>query len=252
MGDENGDDSSVMRIGKRCYVGNLAWKTSWQDLKDKFRDVGNVVYANVMRDDGGRSKGWGIVEFETPEEAVTAVNTFNGTDLAGRKIMVREDREDRDVKQYNRDNGIDVPGSDNGGGGGGDGGGGRGGRSRGRGRRGRGGRGRGGDRPPRNQDGEDQNGDEANGEKVEGDGSSGMQVVVQGIPWKYTWKELRPMFEECGPIDRTEVVYGRDGRSRGYGTVRFETVEAANTAIEKFHGSECEGRTLTVKLDQYA
>ena len=99
MGDENGEDSSVMRIGKRCYVGNLAWKTSWQDLKDKFRDVGNVVYANVMRDDGGepqvlrlvqgwilsavvcknqlvsllatvtgRSKGWGIVEFETPEE----------------------------------------------------------------------------------------------------------------------------------------------------------------------------------------
>lgn len=54
MGDENGEDSSVMRIGKRCYVGNLAWKTSWQDLKDKFRDVGNVVYANVMRDDGGK------------------------------------------------------------------------------------------------------------------------------------------------------------------------------------------------------
>lgn len=53
MAEENGEDSSVMRIGKRCYVGNLAWKTSWQDLKDKFRDVGNVVYANVMRDDGG-------------------------------------------------------------------------------------------------------------------------------------------------------------------------------------------------------
>ena len=41
-----------------------------------------------------------------------------------------------------------------------------------------------------------------------------LQVVVQGIPWKYTWKELRPMFEECGSIDRAEVVYGRDGRSR--------------------------------------
>ena len=121
-----------------------------------------------------------------------------------------------------------------------------------------------------------------------------VQVVVQGIPWKFTWKELRPMFEECGTIDRAEVVYGRDGRSRvrnlvacmklscfpyclpveahscipsmlgrqltmklatdvqGYGTVRFESAEAANTAIEKFHGTDCEGRTLTVKLDQYA
>ena len=56
MAEENGEDSSVMRIGKRCYVGNLAWKTSWQDLKDKFRDVGNVVYANVMRDDGGECR----------------------------------------------------------------------------------------------------------------------------------------------------------------------------------------------------
>ena len=34
--------------GKRCYVGNLAWKTSWQDLKDLFRSVGTVVYSNVM------------------------------------------------------------------------------------------------------------------------------------------------------------------------------------------------------------
>lgn len=42
-------------------------------------------------------------------QAVQAVNTLNGTELGGRKILVREDREDRDVKQYNRDNGLDAP-----------------------------------------------------------------------------------------------------------------------------------------------
>lgn len=47
----------------------------------------------------GRSKGWGIVEFETPEEALSAINSLNGVDLGGRNILVREDREDRDVKQ---------------------------------------------------------------------------------------------------------------------------------------------------------
>lgn len=47
----------------------------------------------------GRSKGWGIVEFETPEEALAAINTLNGVELGGRTILVREDREDRDVKQ---------------------------------------------------------------------------------------------------------------------------------------------------------
>lgn len=40
-------------------------------------------------------------------QAVQAVTNFNGTELAGRKILVREDREDRDVKQYNRENGIE-------------------------------------------------------------------------------------------------------------------------------------------------
>ena len=40
-------------VGKRCFVSNLAWKTSWQDLKDKFREVGNVVYANVHQTEDG-------------------------------------------------------------------------------------------------------------------------------------------------------------------------------------------------------
>ena len=39
--------------GKRIYVANLSYKTSWQTLKDCMRDVGTVVYANVMRDDSG-------------------------------------------------------------------------------------------------------------------------------------------------------------------------------------------------------
>lgn len=34
-------------------MSNLNWKTSWQDLKDKFRESGEVVYANVVRDDDG-------------------------------------------------------------------------------------------------------------------------------------------------------------------------------------------------------
>lgn len=54
MGDTAAEEQGqVVRIGKRVFVGNLAWKTSWQDLKDKFRECGNVVYTNVMRDEEG-------------------------------------------------------------------------------------------------------------------------------------------------------------------------------------------------------
>ena len=40
----------------RVYVGNLAWQTSWQDLKDHMRSAGTVVRADVFLDDNGRSK----------------------------------------------------------------------------------------------------------------------------------------------------------------------------------------------------
>jgi RNA recognition motif-containing protein len=39
---------------------------------------------------------------------------------------------------------------------------------------------------------------------------------------------------------------------QGWGTVRFTTKEAANAAIEQFHGSSLESRTLTVFLDKKA
>jgi hypothetical protein len=47
------DETDVMRVGRRCFISNLAWRTSWQDLKDAFRDCGTVVYANVIRDESG-------------------------------------------------------------------------------------------------------------------------------------------------------------------------------------------------------
>ena len=65
-------------------------------------------------------------------------------------------------------------------------------------------------------------------------------------------QELRPLFDEYGEVERADVVIGRDGRSRGYGTVRFTTVESATAAIEGKHATELEGRTLTVKLDRFA
>ena len=76
--------------------------------------------------------------------------------------------------------------------------------------------------------------------------------MVQGIPWKYTDDDLKPLFEGVGEITQSEVQLGKDGRSRGYGTVRFENAEAAQAAISKVHGTDLEGRTLTVRLDRFA
>jgi len=85
--------------GNRVFVGNLSYRTAWQDLKDHMRGAGVVVYANVLRDHQGRSRGCGIVEFATPEEAKAAIVQFNDTPLGERNIFVREDREDREDRR---------------------------------------------------------------------------------------------------------------------------------------------------------
>ncbi|CAM9195112.1 unnamed protein product, partial [Sphacelaria rigidula] len=92
-GTAGGAPMAVMTGITRVYVGNLSWETEWQDLKDHMRSAGEVVRADVMRDASGRSKGCGIVEYRTPMEAQTAITTLLDTELKGRLIFVREDRE---------------------------------------------------------------------------------------------------------------------------------------------------------------
>ena len=78
---------------RRCYVGNLSWDVAWQDLKDHMREAGEVIHAEVITEPNGRSKGCGIVEYATADEARQAIATLSDTDLKGRMIFVREDRE---------------------------------------------------------------------------------------------------------------------------------------------------------------
>ncbi len=77
----------------RVYVGNLSWDVSWQDLKDHMRSAGDVSFAEVMQEPGGRSKGCGVVEYKSADDAKEAIETLNDTELKGRMIFVREDRE---------------------------------------------------------------------------------------------------------------------------------------------------------------
>lgn len=48
----------------------------------------------MMDSDTGRSKGYGIVEYATIQDAENAIEVLRGTSIMGRTINVREDRED--------------------------------------------------------------------------------------------------------------------------------------------------------------
>ncbi|WP_062472778.1 RNA recognition motif domain-containing protein [Variovorax boronicumulans] len=80
-------------MGKKLYVGNLAYSVRDNDLEQAFGEFGSIVSAKVMMErDTGRSKGFGFVEMGTDAEALAAVEGMNGASLQGRALTVNEAR----------------------------------------------------------------------------------------------------------------------------------------------------------------
>jgi len=78
--------------GRLLYVGNIPWRASWQDLKDLFRDVGEVIRVDIPTDRDGRSRGYATVLFEAEAAAGEAIKRFNDYEFEGRRLNVREDQ----------------------------------------------------------------------------------------------------------------------------------------------------------------
>ncbi|MGQ9896643.1 MAG: RNA recognition motif domain-containing protein [Acidobacteriota bacterium] len=74
-----------------------------------------------------------------------------------------------------------------------------------------------------------------------------MKLYVGNLSFQTTSDDLRNYFSQAGMVESALVVEDRDtNRSRGFGFVEFTSSEDGNRAIEMFHGTELNGRTLTV------
>ena len=114
-------------MGKKLYVGNLAYSIRDNDLEQAFGQYGSVASAKVMMErDTGRSKGFGFVEMGSDAEALAAIEGMNGHALEGRSLTVNEARpmEPRPSGGFGGGGGGRSGGGGYGGGGGGYGGGG--------------------------------------------------------------------------------------------------------------------------------
>lgn len=61
-----------------------------QDLEGLFKEHGNVKACSLVLDDKtGTSKGFGFVEMELEEDAMTAIGKLHGTRVRGNKIRVK-------------------------------------------------------------------------------------------------------------------------------------------------------------------
>jgi RNA recognition motif-containing protein len=76
-------------MSRKLFVGNLSYNTTEDSLEGLFAQVGQVESARVMRDMAtGRSRGFGFVEMQSEDDARTAIERFNDTELDGRRIAV--------------------------------------------------------------------------------------------------------------------------------------------------------------------
>lgn len=177
--------------GCRCYFGNLAWETTEEMLMAHCASFGvNVAQCEVARQHGGRSKGWALVDFATPDEASNAIAQMHNSEIQGRSIIVRVERPGAGAKSAR----VET-------------------------------------RP---------------------ENSSGLQIVVRNLPWTTTSEDLRQVFQQVGNVvNATAVCHADTGRSKGWGTVLFETREQAQAAIQGFNGVELEHRPMQIKLDRY-
>ena len=107
------------------YVGNLAYRTNEDDLRQQFERFGTVSRVDIISDrETGRSKGFGFVEMPNSEEAGAAIQELDGASVGDRTLKVNEARE-RAPRGHGGGGGGGYSGGGYGGGGHGGGGGGR-------------------------------------------------------------------------------------------------------------------------------
>ncbi|CAI4224114.1 unnamed protein product [Auanema sp. JU1783] len=91
--------------GVNLYVKNLDDSVNDETLRKHFEQHGKITSVKVMTDETGRSKGFGFVCFENPEEATKAVTEMNTKMVCSKPLYVaiaqrKEDRRAQLASQY--------------------------------------------------------------------------------------------------------------------------------------------------------
>ena len=73
------------------YVGNLTFDVKEDDLKEAFKQFGEISEVRLIMDKySGKSKGFGFIEMPSKAEAEKAIEEMNGKEFMGRALNVNE------------------------------------------------------------------------------------------------------------------------------------------------------------------
>ena len=87
------------------YVKNIDLDVTDDEFRELFEKHGDITSASIARDDQGKSRGFGFVNYIKHESASAAVEALNDTDFKGQKLYVgraqkKHEREEELRKQY--------------------------------------------------------------------------------------------------------------------------------------------------------
>lgn len=203
----------------RIFVGNLSFTTNWQALKDHFKAAGTVEFASVLETPDGVSKGVGLVNFMTHEEAMNAVGMLNESELDGRRITVKLDVDGR-FKERPPPKSQQSPE----------------------------------ERMMRTlqqqaaqQAYQEQRGQDSSYFTLPANQIS--RVFVGNLAYQTNWQALKDHFSQVAEVDFASVLLNHDRTSKGCGMVNFKSHEDAMRAVELLNNSMLEARQISVKLD---
>ena len=73
------------------------------------------------------------------------------------------------------------------------------------------------------------------------------KLYVGNLSYSITDQSLTDTFSQCGTVQSARVIMDRDsGRSKGFAFVEMSTDSEAASSIDRFNGTQLEGRAMNV------
>lgn len=82
------------------YVGNINYSLGEAELQKIFEVLGKVDAIKIIRDKRtGKSKGFAFIEMPNKKEAMEAIKTLDGKEVAGRNLRVLKAHSTKKVRE---------------------------------------------------------------------------------------------------------------------------------------------------------